>query len=278
MNVKKQGPLLYRYRKSRCLGPASEEDMKLAKAEYLTNESATNRVGVLLIHGYIANAYSMHQLKRGLESYAYQISIPLLPGHGGASEDMAGVTVEQWIECVYKAYEKLRQSCDSVIVVGQSLGGVLSTLIEYRFRSIDQLILLAPAFNPPWILSVSPVLVPILKCFGIRYFPNIAGDVMREDAYDLSFKKIHIDSYAQLKKACDLGRDAIKTVTCPVTMFCADKDHTIHKKGVKKAYDSCPSTEKQWVMLNDSYHLISLDNQFPVVIDAIKSAIDRLTS
>jgi carboxylesterase len=278
MNSKKHSPVLYRYRKSRCLGPASEEDIKLAKAACVTNDSVGHRVGVLLIHGFIANAYSMHQLKHGLEACAYQISVPLLPGHGGAPEDMAGVTLEQWIECVYAAYEKLRQSCESVIVVGQSLGGVLSTLIEYRFRSVEQLILLAPAFNPPWILSASPVLVPICKFFGIRYFPNIAGDVMREDAYDVSFKKIHIDSYIQLKKACELGRDAIKTVTCPVTMFCADKDHTIHKKGVKRAYDSCPSTEKQWVMLNDSYHLISLDNQFPVVIDAIKSAIDRLTS
>ena len=65
--------------------------------------------GVLLLHGFTANAQQMGELAQRLHERGFTVSAPMLPGHGGAPEDMENVTWRDWLACVRQEYTSLRQ-------------------------------------------------------------------------------------------------------------------------------------------------------------------------
>ena len=271
-------PLYFRFRRGRCLGNASDEDMEWAKPVSLINEEATNRVGVLLLHGFKQNPFSMHLIRREIENDVYRLIVPVLPGHDTDYHDIEAGGADDWLQRVYADYQTLHSTCDHVIILGLSMGAVLAALIEAEFDStIDQLVLLAPAFYPPYLLNLAPLINKVSPFFGKRYIKNRTGFIRCKNSYDLCFSHAPIDSYFQLHNLCVKGRQILPFLTCPIDFFSAKYDCVLRRGGVKKAFKQCGSPKKQWFTLNDSDHVISLDNDLPEVLERLRFHIQRLS-
>lgn len=119
-------------------------------------ELSGGRCGVLLIHSLGGNPIELRFAAQALSRQGFTVHSPLLHGLGGGT-DMAGLsTWRDWYETVEKAYDKLRETCDVVIVGGMSAGAMLALrLASEKKEGVNSLMLFAPTLWPngwsiPW--------------------------------------------------------------------------------------------------------------------------------
>jgi carboxylesterase len=117
-----------------------------------------SRQGALLIHGFTGSPQDLAGLGRRLHAAGMTVSIPRLPGHGTRGDDFLQTGWRDWLRAAVDAWADITSRCDTVHVVGHSMGGVLAILLASRFP-VGRLSLLAPALrasNP--LLLLTPLL------------------------------------------------------------------------------------------------------------------------
>ena len=116
------------------------------------------REGALLIHGFGGSPRELCELGQRLCSEGFTVSIPRLPGHGTRGDDFLQTGWRDWLRAAVDAWADMKARCDTVHVVGHSMGGILAVLLASRFP-VDRLALIAPALqasNP--LLRLTPLL------------------------------------------------------------------------------------------------------------------------
>ncbi|GGI41297.1 alpha/beta hydrolase [Mammaliicoccus stepanovicii] len=104
------------------------------------------KLGILFLHGYTGGRYELLPLINYLgDRYDFVIEAPEYPGHGKKLL-IKNTNEEMWFEAAEKSYIALREKCDTVIVIGFSMGGVIAGLLSLAHQP-DKLILIAPAFD-----------------------------------------------------------------------------------------------------------------------------------
>jgi len=116
--------------------------------------------GVLLLHGFTGTPRDLAGLAEHLHAAGFTVGIPRLPGHGTNGRDFLQTDWRDWLRAAVDAWLDLRARCDTVHLVGHSMGGVLAVLLASRFPAA-RLVLLAPAFQftnrlLPWSLLIGP--------------------------------------------------------------------------------------------------------------------------
>jgi carboxylesterase len=82
--------------------------------------------GALVLHGFTGNPQSMRGLALALADAGLTVELPLLPGHGTDVADMVPTRWADWSAAAEAAYLELASRCESVVVVGLSMGSSLS--------------------------------------------------------------------------------------------------------------------------------------------------------
>ena len=81
---------------------------------------------VIFIHGILEGPFQFHELAtKALEQGMATFGI-LLPGHGKSAEDFANSNRQQWINYVDKVIKEISQNYPNIILVGHSMGALLS--------------------------------------------------------------------------------------------------------------------------------------------------------
>lgn len=135
----------------------------------------------ILVHGLSDTAFAMRDAARVLASQCYRARTVLLPGHGTRAGDLLTTRHAHWRNTVQYAIDQASAEHDHVVVVGYSLGAVL-TLNEALKNNdtIDAVI----AFSPAYHLSAqklarwAPLMHPIVRWVD----RGIADDAMRYEA------------------------------------------------------------------------------------------------
>ena len=91
---------------------------------YLFNDQS--KLGIYLIHGFSSTTYEVKKLAIHLSEQGYKVRADNLPGHGTTIEDCNTTKYQEWLTSVEKGLAEMYSQCDKVIVVGVSMGGVLS--------------------------------------------------------------------------------------------------------------------------------------------------------
>jgi carboxylesterase len=96
---------------------------------HLTDQSirfAGGPVGFLLIHGLGGTPIEMRYVAQGLARAAHTVHVPQLAGHCGTAEELQATTWRHWYESVEIEHQLLRETCDTVVVGGLSMGAILA--------------------------------------------------------------------------------------------------------------------------------------------------------
>ncbi|MGN7477318.1 alpha/beta hydrolase [Solibacillus silvestris] len=106
---------------------------------------------VLLLHSFTSNAEEMLFLANALHKAGYTCYAPNLAGHGASPEHLFASSIEQVWEHSKKAVQFLiGEKHETIYVVGQSLGGVLSIRLANEFTQIKALcIISSPVIERP---------------------------------------------------------------------------------------------------------------------------------
>lgn len=84
------------------------------------------RVGVLLIHGLSGTPVEMRFIANGMAREGYTVACPQLAGHCNTLEHLRRSTWQDWYASTETALLDLSQRCDQVFVAGLSMGGLLA--------------------------------------------------------------------------------------------------------------------------------------------------------
>ncbi|MEZ5849254.1 MAG: alpha/beta fold hydrolase [Hyphomicrobiaceae bacterium] len=114
------------------------------------------RTGILLIHGLGGTPIEHRMVAIGLAHQGFTVHCPQLAGHCGTFEDLRDTSWQDWYASVEAAHDELCQSCDTVIVGGLSMGAVMAMhLAAQRPDRVQGLALFAPTlkldgWGVPW--------------------------------------------------------------------------------------------------------------------------------
>ena len=135
----------------------SKDYEKAYKEFYVENESKSidvgrsillegdeRKIGVLLIHGYMAAPPELKELAESLSERGYWIYVPRLKGHGTSPEDLASRTYMEWVESVEEGYAIIKSMCDTLFVGGFSTGAGLALDLTTRVDDFKAVVAVSP--------------------------------------------------------------------------------------------------------------------------------------
>jgi len=218
------------------------------------------RTGVLLVHGFTGTPMSMRPWGEHLAAAGFTVSGPRLPGHGTTWQDCNASTHEQWTAAVETAFDELAAGCDQVFVAGLSMGGTLATrLAEVRADDVAGLLLGNPAL---FTQRLDAKLLPVIARLTASWSP-IASDIKKPGVTELAYDRLPTRAMVQLRRLWGLTRADLPRVTAPTIVFHSTEDHVVEPVNSEVLLRSIASTDTTEVVLEDSYHVATLDNDAP---------------
>ncbi len=186
-----------------------------------------------------------------------------LPGHGTRAEDLEGVTWSDWFEAVRETVQRMRERCDRVFVCGQSLGGTLA-LHTAANEKVDGVITLAAVlYLRDWRLWMLPVLKHVMRW---RHSPG--NDIAKPGVTDVgSYGRMPLSSVHELVQLGRIVHSELPRIRVPALVIHGAEDHVAPASNADEIYAHIGSQHKEILRLRRSYHVVSLDNDFDLVVD-----------
>lgn len=220
------------------------------------------RTGVLLVHGFTGTPMSMRPWGEHLAAEGFAVRCPLLPGHGTRWQDANVSTHDQWTAAVGEAFDALAVECDRVFVAGLSMGGTLATrLAEVRPDDVAGLLLVNPALLTQ---RLDAKLLPLIARLTGSWAP-IASDIKKPGITELAYDKLPTRAMMQLRELWVATRADLVRVTAPVIVFHSREDHVVEPINSQVLLDGVSSDDLTEVVLDNSYHVATLDNDAPAI-------------
>ena len=231
-------------------------------------------VGVLLCHGFTGTPQSLRSWGEYLADRGYSVRLPLLPGHGTTWQDMNQTRWEDWYAAVDAAFRELHEACERVVVCGLSMGGALALqLAQAHGPRISGLVLVNPAvkFEDPRTLLL-PVLKHVLGSLGA-----IGNDVKKAGVTELAYTRTPLKAaHSQLVAWQSVVRD-LPEVTQPVLLLRSPQDHVVPASSSALILSRISSLDVTEILLEDSYHVATIDNDAQRIFDESAKFIERTT-
>ena len=218
------------------------------------------RTGVLLVHGFTGNPSSMRSWGEHLATEGFRVLGPRLPGHGTSWQDCNTTTEEDWLRAVGAAFDELAATCEAVVVAGLSMGGTLSIrLAEQRAGRLAGLVLVNPSLLTQ---RLDARLLPLLARLTPSWAP-IGNDVKKPGVEESAYPKLPTRAMMALRRLWEVTRADLGRITAPVLLFRSVEDHVVEPASSAALLAGISSTDVTEVLLEDSYHVATLDNDAP---------------
>jgi carboxylesterase len=99
-------------------------------------------IGCLISHGFMASPSEVGWLGHYLAEQGHTVYVPRMTGHGIDPLHMRRMRWQDWYGQVLDGYQILRQQCEQVIVMGHSMGALLSLILAAN-EKVDGLVVSA---------------------------------------------------------------------------------------------------------------------------------------
>ncbi len=232
------------------------------------------RVGVVLCHGFTGTPQSLRDWAVALAAAGHTVRLPLLPGHGTRWEDMNRTRWQDWYTAVDTTFSELRATCDDVFVAGLSMGGALALrLAEVHADDVAGVVVVNPAVLTedrrvalllPWLRHVVPS------------FPGVASDIKKAGVVELAYDRAPLHAAHSLSTLYRLVAADLPKITQPLLLMRSAEDHVVPASSSALVLERVRSTDKTEVVLEDSYHVATLDHDAELVVKTSLDFIDRI--
>jgi carboxylesterase len=212
--------------------------------------------GALVLHGFTGNPQSMRGLAEALAGAGLTVELPLLPGHGTAVEDMVPTRWEDWSAAAEAAYAELAARCDSVVVVGLSMGGTLSVWLGERHAEIAALVLVNPLIVPPDADTLA--FIDSVIDGGDELAPGVGSDIALEGAVEAAYAELPLRAARSLFAGAAEVEAGLGSVVSPILLFSSTQDHVVPPVSGDRLAEGVKGPVER-VVLERSYHVATLD-------------------
>ena len=214
-------------------------------------------IGVVLSHGFTGTPASMRPWADHLAAAGFTVRLPLLPGHGSTWQATNRSRWPQWYEAIEQAYAEVASRCEIVFAAGLSMGGALVTrLAEQKGTEIAGLVLVNPSLGTSNTLEK---LAPYLS-WAVKSRPSLGGDIKKPGVEEAADDRTPVVAGASLVKFWKVVTDDLNKVTAPIRLYRSVEDHVVDPTSARLLRTGATSTSVEEILLTDSYHVATLDN------------------
>lgn len=253
------------------------------------------RVGVLLVHSLGGNPIELRFVAQGLARQGYTVYCPLLPGLGGGTDVSGLSTWQDWYRALETAHDELKARCDVVLVGGLSAGAMLALrLARERPEDVQGIMLFAPTIWPNgWAVPVS---LNLFKLVHTKWFARLFHFHQRAP-YGIKDERIRnfvIDSFKSQERPIEdlFGRGGglvfefmrlAKDVRRGLGRIKQDTAIFHPREDDQSALWNALTLQKdlgglvEVTVLDDCYHMVTLDRQRSIVVERAVDFAVRLT-
>ena len=244
--------------------------------EYRSPGSGENAaIGVLFSHGFTGSPKALRPFAEHLAAEGYGVAVPRLPGHGTTWQEMNKTGWPDWYAVLDNELERLRKEHDRVVLIGLSMGGCLVLrLAEEHGLDISGLVLINPSVRTD---DKRFVALPVLSKLTAS-FPGISNDIKKPGVDEGAYDRVPLRALRSLTQLWQLTRDDLAKVTQPVLLFRSTVDHVVEPSSGRTVLSSISSRDVTETLLEDSYHVATLDNDAPRIFADSTEFIRRVTA
>ena len=255
---------------------------------------AGNRIGVLLMNGLCGTPAEVRYVANGMARAGFTVNCPQLAGHCGTEQDIKDSTWKDWLESAEAALDEMRETCDVVIAGGLSTGALLALMLAAKHPDkVQGTALYAPT------LWLNGWLIPwYAKLFRLCVHKPVANLIPFPDMHPHGIKDPRIREFIpNALNSCDSSIAGL-----PTTPGGAVLEHRWLAQEVCRTLgqieqpalimhpreDDYADLSNAWhiqrhlkgnvemVVLEDSYHIITVDRQRDVVVERTRAFVESI--
>ncbi len=253
------------------------------------------RTGVLLVHGLCGTPTEMRFIANGLARAGYTVHCPQLAGHCASDAALKATTWQDWVASAERGLQELSERCDTVVVGGLSTGAVIALLLAARFpEKVSGLALYSPTLwlngrHIPWHARLFRLVrhraladlfrFPAPLEFGIkdaRLREFIKTALAAPGAPIVPFSTPGI-AVLERQRLVDAVLPLIPAIRQPTLILHPREDDYAHLSNAAHLQKTLAG-QVDLVVLEDSYHLVTIDRQRSLVLERTEAFVQRLTS
>ncbi|MEN6567008.1 MAG: alpha/beta fold hydrolase [Veillonellales bacterium] len=228
---------------------------------------------VLLIHGLTGNPYEMKFLAEKLNKAGFTVSAPCLPGHNQTIEALKNTRWQNWYDRVRERYLGLKQSHHKVGIAGLCMGAVLALELSFEFKEIPAVSLMSTTlFYDGWTIPWYSFLIPLAYYTPVKYIYSfserppygIKNDrlrkIVQKNTATLVYDEVPGVVMDQNFRLISRVKKHMPCIRTPLLLIHANEDDTASVKNADYVQTHVGSTEIRKVLLQNSYHMVTIDN------------------
>lgn len=217
-------------------------------------------VGILLVHGFTATTAEMRPLGEYLRDKGFTVSAPLLPGHNTYPEDVNRYTWKDWVAEVEKAYLEIAAECKTLLIGGESTGGLLALYLASFHSEISAILTYAPALK----LTLSPFELVTLYAFA-PFIPYIEQKDEDDGLAWRGYQAKPLKGVIQLLRLQKATLPLLKSIQCPTLIVQGRLDETVHPQVPQMIAETIESDLVEVHWMENSSHCVALDKELDQV-------------
>ncbi|MFE5854909.1 MULTISPECIES: alpha/beta hydrolase [unclassified Streptomyces] len=230
-------------------------------------------VGVLLCHGFTGSPQSLRPWAEFLAERGLTVSLPLLPGHGTRWQDMQITGWQDWYAEVDRELRELLSKCEVVFVFGLSMGGALALRLAARYGdAVRGIVVVNPANK---VHGLAARALPVARHF-VRTTPGLIDDIAKEGAHEVGYDRVPLQAAHSLRNFLRLVDGELPQVTQPMVLLHSLQDHVVPPVDSARILGRVSSTDVTEVVLEQSYHVATLDHDAERIFHESCAFVDRL--
>ena len=181
----------------------------------MNENTDTKQIGVLLLHGLAGSRKDVEPLKKHLEKSGFIVSMPVLAGHESTRAALSKSKYTEWLQTAEDAAHELVARCDKLILIGFSMGGLVSVNLCCKMDIAKLVLINTPIYY--WDIN--------------RIVKNLAGDFAKYcKIYFTASAKKPILTLLEFLKLLKKTKPLLSCVNCPVLVIQTLDDDTVNAK------------------------------------------------
>ncbi len=254
------------------------------------------RVGVLLIHGLGGTPVELRFVAQALARAGHTVYCCQLAGHCGTPEELRRSTWHEWYASVEEAHEKLKEHCDVIVAGGLSMGGILALhLAQNKPREVQGLLLFAPTlkldgWSMPWHSKILQYVRPLpirleidlaeREPYGLkdeRVRRIVVASMQGGDSGAAGIFSTPVRSFGHFNALVATVKPNLATIKQPTFIVHPREDDMASLKNAHYLQANLGGLVETLV-LDDSYHIVTLDQQRHIVAERADRFVDWVGS
>ena len=235
---------------------------------------------VLMLHGLSSSPIELRYLARYLQGEGFTVCAPVIDGYSAGTGQLP---MERWVENAVREFDALAARYERVSICGLSIGGALALRLIRERPAAQSLVLLSltlayDGWAIPWyrFLLDWAYFTPLrhryryreAEPFGVRneaLRKKIARAMQRSDFSEVGPSTIALPALHQALRLARAARKDVAAIENDALVIHAIDDETSSPRNPRHVIDRIGSNFLRTLWLDDSYHMITSDNEREIV-------------